>query len=142
MKSGSIIAIALFAMIWLFGGLTYSAINPAKSIGTAIAMLFSSINDHTEPIIQLWLFIIIPVLGAVAGTFVYMVTQSDEFDLNKYLSSIKKKKSEEGADEEFTEESEELSSEESSEETADEISEDIPEIESEEEEIVVETKTE
>ena len=149
MKSGAIIAAAMFGLIWVLGGFTFSAINPAKSIGAAIAMLFSGLDNHTEPLIQLWLFIIIPALGAVVGTFVYMITQSDEFDLNKYLSAIKKKK-EEKAEEEYAEESEEVSEENAEEPAAEEEpveeiveeTEEIPEIESVEDDALPEVESE
>ena len=144
-KSGAIIATAMFALIWIFGTITFTAINPAKSIGAAIAMLFSDLDNHTEPLIQLWLFIIIPALGAVVGTFVYMVTQSDEFDLNKYLSAVKKKK-EEKTDEEYEEESEEVSEENAEEPAAEEEvvedAEEIPEIESVEDDALPEVESE
>ena len=136
-----------------------TAVNPAKSIGAAFAMLFSNLEGHTEPFIQLWLFIIFPALGAIVGTFIYMITESGEFDLNKYLSAAKKKKAED-ADEEYVEESEEIT-EETAEESEEQVAEepaaeeavaeapaaeapadDIPEIESVEEDAVPETESE
>jgi len=144
-KSGAIIAVAMFGLIWIFGEYTFSAINPAKSLGAAIAMLFSGIQNHVEPLVQIWFFILIPALGAVVGTFLYMVTESDEFDLNKYLSAIKKKK-EEKADEEYAEESEEVSEENAEEPVAEEEvvedTEEIPEIESVEEDALPEVESE
>ena len=146
MKSGAVIAVAMFGLIWIGSGLAYSAVNPAKSIGAAIAMLFSGLDNHTEPLIQLWLFIIFPALGAAVGTFVYMVTESDEFDLNKYLSAIKKKKEEKAADEEYAEESEEnaeepAAEEEPAEEVVEDTEEEIPEIESVEEDALPEVES-
>ena len=159
MKSGAVIAAAMFALIWLGYGLVGTAVNPAKSIGAAFAMLFSNLEGHTEPLIQLWLFIIFPALGAIVGTFIYMITESGEFDLNKYLSAAKKKKAED-ADEEYVEESEEIS-EETAEESEEQVAEEpaaeeavaeapvaevpadeIPEIESVEEDAVPETESE
>ena len=145
MKSGAVIAVAMFGLIWIGSGLAYSAVNPAKSIGAAIAMLFSGIENHVEPLVQIWFFIIIPALGAIVGTFVYMITQSDEFDLNKYLSAIKKKK-EESTDEEYAEESEEVSEENAEEPAAEEEpvedAEEIPEIESVEDDALPEVESE
>ena len=144
-KSGAIIAVAIFGLMWTFSGMTFSAINPAKSLGAAIAMLFSGIDNHIEPLVQIWFFILIPALGAVVGTFLYMVTESDEFDLNKYLSAIKKKK-EEKAEEEYAEESEEVSEENAEEPVAEEEvvedTEEIPEIESVEEDALPEVESE
>ena len=144
-KSGAIIAVAIFGLMWTFSGMTFSAINPAKSLGAAIAMLFSGIDNHIEPLVQIWFFILVPALGAVVGTFLYMVTESDEFDLNKYLSAVKKKK-EEKADEEYAEESEEVSEENAEEPVAEEEvvedTEEIPEIESVEEDALPEVESE
>lgn len=147
MKSGTAVALALFALVSIGGwGMTRTAVNPAKSIGTAIAMLFSGVDGKFDPLIQLWLFIIFPVLGAVAGTFLYMVLESGEFDLNKYLSAIKKKK-EEKAEEEYAEESEEVSEESAEEPLAEEEAveepvEEIPEIESVEDDTLPEVESE
>ena len=158
MKSGAVIATAMFALIWLGYGLVGTAVNPAKTIGGAIAMLFSNLEGHTEPLLQIWVFLIFPVLGAAVGTFIYMITENDEFDLNKYLSAIKKKKEEKAA-EEYTEESEEAEvSEENAEApaaeepaaeesvaeepAAEETVEEIPEIESVEEDALPEVESE
>lgn len=145
-KSGAIIAVAMFGLMWMFSDLTFSAINPAKSLGAAIAMLFSGIENHVEPLVQIWFFIIFPALGAIVGTFIYMVTESDEFDLNKYLSAIKKKKEEKAADEEYAEESEEnaeepAAEEEPAEEVVEDTEEEIPEIESVEEDALPEVES-
>lgn len=139
MKSGAIIAAAMFGLIYIGCGMTGTAVNPAKSIGAAIAMMFSNIDGKFDPLIQLWLFIIIPLLGAVVGTFLYMILESDEFDLNKYLSAIKKKKSEDAADEEYAEESEEPVAEE---EIVEEPVEEIPEIESVDDDVLPEVESE
>ncbi len=146
MKSGAIIATAMFGLIWIGYNLVGTAVNPAKSIGTAFAMMFSNLEGHFEPLIQLWLFIIFPALGAAVGTFIYMVTESDEFDLNKYLSAIKKKKEEKAADEEYAEESEENAEEPAAEEepaeaVVEDTEEEIPEIESVEEDALPEVES-
>lgn len=146
-KSGAIISVATFVLIWVFGFVTYSAINPAKSLGAAIAMMFSGVDNHFEPLIQIWLFIIIPALGALVGTFLYMMLESGEFDLNKYLSAVKKKKSE-GDEVDYTEEAEyseeaveETAEEPAAEEIVDEPVEEIPEIESVEEDVLPEVES-
>ncbi len=140
MKSGAVIATAMFGLIWIGYNLVGTAVNPAKSIGTAFAMMFSNLEGHFEPLIQLWLFIIFPALGAVVGTFIYMIMESGEFDLNKYLSSIKKNKSEVAEDADDAEYSEEAVEEPAAEETVDEP-EEIPEIESEEEDALPEVES-
>ncbi len=147
MKSGAIVAVALFGVVYIAAAMTDSAANPAKSIGTAFAMLFSGIDGKFDPLIQLWLFIIFPALGALVGAFVYMMMESGEFDLNKYLSAIKKKKSEGDEadvsdDAEYSEE--EAAAEEPVEEEpiVDEPAEEIPEIESVEEEPLPEVESE
>ena len=135
MRSGAVIAAAIFGLVYIGSWFTNTAVNPAKSIGAAIAMLFSGIKDSAEPFLQLWVFIIFPVLGAIVGTFIYMIMESGEFDLNKYLSAVKKNKTED-ADEEYSEETAEEPSEDVAEEPAAEEPvaeapvEEIPEIES------------
>lgn len=147
MKSGAIVAVALFGVVYIAGAMTDSAANPAKSIGTAFAMMFSGIDGKFDPLIELWVFIIFPALGAIVGSFVYLMMESGEFDLNKYLASKKKDKSEgvetdESEDAEYSEE--EAAAEEPVEEEpiVDEPAEEIPEIESVEEEPLPEVESE
>ena len=147
MKSGAIVAVALFGVVYIAAAMTDSAANPAKSIGTAFAMMFSGIDGKFDPLIQLWLFIIFPALGALVGAFVYLMMESGEFDLSKYLASKKKDKSEvveadELEDAEYSEE--EAATEEPVEEEpiVDEPAEEIPEIESVEEEPLPEVESE
>ena len=91
MKAGAIIAVAMFGLIYVGSGLTATAVNPAKSIGAAIAMMFSGIKGSFDPLIQLWMFIIVPLLGAIVGTIIYMITNNDEFDVNEYINKVKEK---------------------------------------------------
>lgn len=147
MKSGAIVAVALFGVVFIAAAMTGSAANPAKSIGTAFAMMFSGFDGKFDPLIELWVFIIFPALGAIVGSFVYLMMESGEFDLNKYLSTIKKKKSEGDEadvsdDAEYSEE--EAATEEPVEEEpiVDEPAEEIPEIESVEEEPLPEVESE
>ncbi len=97
MKSGAIIAVAMFGLIYIGSGLTCTAVNPAKSIGTAIAMLFSGIKDSYDPAIQIWMFLIVPLLGAVVASFLYMIFDSGTFDVNKFVEDVKAKKEEKAA---------------------------------------------
>jgi len=158
-KSGAIISFAMFALIWFGSAMTRTTLDPAISLGDAIAMMFSDIGDvKFQPIKQLWLFIIAPVLGAVVGTLLYIVLEGGEVDVAKYAAAIKKVKpvkkekpaeepAEEVSEEEESEEAaeEEVPEEELSEEPVEEAAEEapadedaIPEIESEETETVVE----
>ena len=97
MKSGAIIAVAMFGLIYFGAGLTNTAVNPAKSIGTAIAMLFSGIKDFYLPIVQIWLFIFAPLLGAAVACFLYMAFESKTFDVNKFVDDMKEKQAERAA---------------------------------------------
>ena len=149
-RSGAIIAVAMFGLIYVGYNMTATMVNPAKSIGTAIAMLFSGVDKNTDALIQLWLFVIVPVLGALFASLVFLIVSGGDFDVKKFtegVKNIKKKKEpaegEETADEEV---SEETVPEEQAEEPAEEVAEaepaeevpadDIPEIESIEEEAV------
>ena len=91
MKSGAIVAVAIFGLVLIGTYLSDTAVNPAKSIGTAFAMLFSGIEDKYDPLIQLWMFIIFPVIGAVIGTILYLIACNDEFDINAYINDVKEK---------------------------------------------------
>ena len=96
-KSGAIIAFAMFGLIYFGCMTTKTAVNPAKSIGTALAMMFSGIDDRFDFAIQLWLFIIAPIIGALIASFLYMIVESGSFDVNKFVEDIKAKKEEKAA---------------------------------------------
>lgn len=98
-KSGAIIGIALFGLIYIGSMMTLTAVNPAKSIGTAIAMIFSDVNGRFDPFVQLWLFILAPCLGAIAAGFAFLAIDSGELDFDKIIASLKKPKNDEGAPE-------------------------------------------
>lgn len=51
-----------------------TSVNPARSLGAAI---FSG----TDALSQLWLFIVFPLIGAVAGTLVWVYVHAGDFDL-------------------------------------------------------------
>ena len=89
MKAGIVIAVAMFALIYFGCAMTNTAVNPAKSIGAAFAMMFSSIEDKWDPLIQLWLFIIFPILGAVAAGFLYMFIDSGDLEFDKIIEKAK-----------------------------------------------------
>ena len=57
-------------------GLTGTSVNPARSIGPAIFAIF---NNVKEPITQIWIFIVGPLLGAALAALVYkLVLESKE----------------------------------------------------------------
>ena len=93
LKSGAIISFAMFSLIWFGSAMTRTTLNPADSIGCAFAMMFSDIGDvKFQPIKQLWLFILAPVLGAAVGSFLYMFLENGDVDIAKYAAAIKKVK--------------------------------------------------
>ena len=139
-RSGAIIAVAMFGLIYVGYNMTATMVNPAKSIGTAIAMLFSGVDKNTDALIQLWLFVIVPVLGALFASLLFLIVNGGDFDVKKFVESVKKTKKKEAAEDEEVAE-EDVPEEETSEETVPEEQEeaepaeeapadDIPEIES------------
>ena len=65
---GLVIGLTLTFVHILGIGLTGTSVNPARSIGPAIA---SAINGNAEPLSCLWVFIAGPVIGAMLSAFVY-----------------------------------------------------------------------
>lgn len=56
-------------------GLTGTSVNPARSLGPA---LFALINGVTEPIQQIWIFILGPLAGAALAALVYNLVHRGE----------------------------------------------------------------
>ncbi len=80
---GLIIGLTL-TLVHIFGiGLTGTSVNPARSIAPAIV---AYINGNGEPLSQLWVFIVAPLVGACFAALTYMFLESDE------VREIKKKK--------------------------------------------------
>ena len=67
-KAGIIIGLALTAVHILGIGFTGTSVNPARSIGPAI---FASANGNLQPIKDIWVFIIGPIIGACLASAVY-----------------------------------------------------------------------
>ncbi|MCD8391041.1 MAG: aquaporin [Firmicutes bacterium] len=71
-KHGSFAGIVIgftLTLVHIFGiGLTGTSVNPARSIGPAVA---SAINGNTEPLSCLWVFIVAPLIGAAIAAAVY-----------------------------------------------------------------------
>ncbi|MCQ2517319.1 MAG: aquaporin [Lachnospiraceae bacterium] len=65
---GLIIGFTLVLVHILGIGLTGTSVNPARSIAPAVV---AAIAGNTTPLIQLWVFIVAPLLGAAAAAFTY-----------------------------------------------------------------------
>ena len=74
-KAGIIIGLALTAVHILGIGFTGTSVNPARSIGPAI---FASANGNLQPIKDLWVFIVGPVIGACLASAVYSFLNTQE----------------------------------------------------------------
>ena len=72
---GLIIGLTLTLVHILGIGLTGTSVNPARSIGPAIA---AAINGNSEPIKCLWVFIVGPLLGAALAAVVYKFLSSED----------------------------------------------------------------
>lgn len=55
--------------------ITGTSVNPARSIGPAI---FAAIEGNSQPIQQLWLFIVAPFLGALGSAAVWKIFSKEE----------------------------------------------------------------
>lgn len=72
--AGLVIGLTL-TFVHIFGiGLTGTSVNPARSIGPAIA---AAINGNTDPVSCLWVFIVAPLVGAALAAIVYKVLEKD-----------------------------------------------------------------
>lgn len=65
---GLVIGLTLTLVHILGIGLTGTSVNPARSIGPAIV---AAIDDNTDPISCVWVFIIAPLVGAALAALVY-----------------------------------------------------------------------
>lgn len=72
---GLIIGLTLTLVHILGIGLTGTSVNPARSIGPAIA---AAISGNTAPISCIWVFIVGPLIGAAAAAAVYNNLESDK----------------------------------------------------------------
>lgn len=66
--AGLVIGLTLTLVHILGIGLTGTSVNPARSIGPAIA---AAISGNTEPLSCLWVFIVAPLVGACIASLVY-----------------------------------------------------------------------
>ncbi len=73
--AGLAIGLALVLVHIVCIPITGTSVNPARSIGPAI---FAAIEGNSLPLSQLWLFIVAPLLGALAASSVWNVIGSNK----------------------------------------------------------------
>ena len=71
---GLVIGFTLVLVHILGIGLTGTSVNPARSIGPAIA---AAIAGNTEPLASLWVFIVGPLIGAAIAAVVYKALEKE-----------------------------------------------------------------
>lgn len=75
---GLVIGLSL-TFVHIFGiGLTGTSVNPARSIGPAIV---AALDGNSGPIGDVWIFIVAPLVGAVAAALVYTLLEPKEAEL-------------------------------------------------------------
>lgn len=55
--------------------ITGTSVNPARSIGPAI---FAAIEGNCQPIAQVWLFIVVPFIGAILSSITWNILKSEK----------------------------------------------------------------
>ena len=73
--AGIVIGFTLVLVHILGIGLTGTSVNPARSIGPAIT---AAIEGNSDPIKDVWVFILGPLVGAALAAFTYMILESDD----------------------------------------------------------------
>ena len=68
-KAGLVIGLTLTLVHLLGINFTGTSVNPARSIGTALAALF--FNGTTEALAEVWMFVVAPLVGGVCAALVY-----------------------------------------------------------------------
>ena len=71
---GLVIGLSLVLVHILGIGLTGTSVNPARSIGPAIA---AAITGNTEPIACLWVFIVGPLIGGALAAVIYKALEKE-----------------------------------------------------------------
>ena len=128
-QSGLIIGLAL-VLVHIFGlPLTGTGINPARSLGPAVF-------TGADALIQVWVFIVAPFLGAVAAAFLFRGVVRERPEGEELYYEEAEEAEEEASEEELAEEEEEA--EEAEEAVQEEELMEEEELEEEEEEIVEE----
>lgn len=72
---GLIIGFTLILVHILGIGLTGTSVNPARSIAPAV---IAACTGETLPLVQLWVFIVAPLLGAAAAAFTYKALEGKD----------------------------------------------------------------
>ncbi|MBQ5994460.1 MAG: aquaporin [Clostridia bacterium] len=74
---GLVIGLTLTLVHILGIGLTGTSVNPARSFGPAVV---AAISGNTEPLSQLWIFILAPLAGAAIAAVCYTFLESGKAD--------------------------------------------------------------
>lgn len=80
-KAGIIIGLTLTLVHLLGIGLTGTSVNPARSIATAFAAAI--FNGDATAIIQVWVFIVAPMLGGALAAVLYKALHTEKKALNE-----------------------------------------------------------
>ena len=72
---GLVIGLTLTLVHILGIGLTGTSVNPARSVGPAIV---AAITGNTQPIIDVWVFIVGPLVGAALAALVYKFLEKEK----------------------------------------------------------------
>ena len=73
--AGIVIGLTLTLVHILGIGLTGTSVNPARSLGPAIA---AAISGNTAPIGALWVFIVGPLVGGALAALVYKALRTEK----------------------------------------------------------------
>ncbi len=75
-KAGIIIGFTLTLVHLLGIGFTGTSVNPARSVATAVAEAIY--NGNTDPLAQVWIFIVAPLIGAVLAALLFKVLHKEK----------------------------------------------------------------
>ena len=70
-QGGIVIGLTLTLVHLLGIGLTGTSVNPARSFGPALFMLFTDVTNNSLALTQVWVFIVAPVVGAILAGLVW-----------------------------------------------------------------------
>ena len=73
--AGIVIGLTLVVVHILGIGLTGTSVNPARSLGPAIA---AAIDGNTDAIASVWVFIVGPMAGSALAAFVYKALEGSK----------------------------------------------------------------
>lgn len=84
--AGIVIGFTLVLVHILGIGLTGTSVNPARSLGPALMAAFTG---NSEPLTQLWVFIVGPFVGAALAAFCYKFLESSDEESSEDKSEAK-----------------------------------------------------